>query len=348
MGVALRSGALAQNRSTFPVRETILPVMLLGIDIGGTKTSVCIGDRDGRIAAARRISTRADDGPARTLARAADLTGQLLQEHGVPLASVDAVGLSVPGPVSVPRGLMLAPPNMPGWIDVPVAAFFRERLKRPLYMNNDANACVLAEFLFGEFKGAPDLVYLTMSTGLGGGIMANGRLVQGATDTAGEVGHHVLDIHGPPCPCGQRGCWELYCGGRNVARRIQERLARDTAPSRLRTLAGDRPDQLDFKMFVEAVREDDPLAREMWDEYVERLAQGIGTVIMFLNPRAIVLGTIAIHAGDLILPALARALPRYAWAPGLQSCAIRPSALGKHIGDLSALALAILGPDAGA
>jgi glucokinase len=314
---------------------------LLGIDIGGTKTSVCIGDEEGTIVASRRIPTQTPDGPEACIQRMVKLSRSLLADSKLDLKDIAAIGISSPGPVSVPKGLMLAPPNMLGWVNVPVVKLFQDAFKLPVFMNNDANACALAEYMFGSCRGAANLVYLTMSTGLGAGFVANGKIVQGITDTGGEVGHHVLDINGPPCPCGQRGCWEIYCGGMNVANRLREQIVTRRIRTAILEQAGGDPAKIDFKAFVEAVKLNDPFAVQAWHDYIERLAQGVGTVIMFMNPEVIIMGTIAIHAGELLLAPLQKALPRYAWKPGVEACRILPSALGTRIGDLSALAVAI-------
>ena len=316
---------------------------LLGIDIGGTKTSVCIGDEKGRIVASRRMPTRTPEGPESGIRRTIELANSLLSENRLTLKDIEAVGISAPGPVSVPPGLMLAPPNMAGWVNVPVVRMFQDAFHRPVFMNNDANACALAEYLFGSCRGTQNLVYLTMSTGLGAGFVVNGEVIQGTNDLAGEVGHHVLDIHGPPCPCGQRGCWEIYCGGMNVANRLREAITRGHARTAILDLAGGDPARIDFRTFVEAVKARDPFALAAWDEYVERLAQGMGTVIQFMNPEVIILGTIAIHTGDLLLDPVRERLPKYCWRHGREACRIVPSALGTRIGDLSALAVALDG-----
>ena len=316
---------------------------LLGIDIGGTKTSVCIGDEKGGLVASQRIPTQTPDGPEKCIGRMIELSKDLLADHQLAIEDIAAVGISAPGPVSLRKQMMLEPPNMKGWVNVPLIRMVADALGRPTFMNNDANACALAEYLFGSCGGTPNLVYLTMSTGLGGGFIADGRVVQGATDLAGEVGHHVLDIHGPPCPCGQRGCWEIYCGGMNVANRLRERIVTKHVQSAILDCAGGDPAKIDFRAFTEAVRKKDSFALEAWEEYTERLAQGIGTVIQFMNPDVIILGTIAIHAGDLILDPVRQKLKKYAWPYGREACRILPSALGTRIGDLSALAVAIDG-----
>jgi glucokinase len=243
--------------------------------------------------------------------------------------------------MSVTHGSLIAPPNLPGWIQVPIRDLCARRFQRPLFLQNDANAAALAEFRFGSCRGCANLVYLTLSTGVGAGVLTGGRLLQGASDLGGEIGHHVLDRNGPPCPCGQRGCFEIYCGGLSVANRIRERIAAG-AQSVLPTLAGGSCERIDFKRLVQAARSGDPLALEFWTEFIERLAQALGTAIMLYNPEAILLGTIAIHTGDFLLEPLRRALPRYCWPSSLAACRrIEASALGTTIGDLAALAIVL-------
>jgi len=236
--------------------------------------------------------------------------------------------------------MLIAPPNLSGWREVPVADWMRRATDRVVYINNDANAAALAEYLWGEFRGTPDLVYLTLSTGIGAGVISGGQLVQGARDLGGEVGHHVLDRDGPPCPCGQRGCLEVYCGGLNVARRLRESIAGGRRSVALE-IAGGTLDRIDFKTLVAAARQQDEVALELWNEFVERLAQGIGTILMFFNPSVVVLGTIAIHTGEFLLAPLRAALPRYAWAVSREGVTIAPSRLGERVGDLAALAVAV-------
>ncbi len=316
--------------------------IFIGLDIGGTKTSLSLGSVDGVLLAFRRVATEAAAGPECWFERVKGLLDELRHEAPDAFRRARAVGVAAPGPMSVARGCMIAPPNLPGWREVPVAKWMAAATNRPVFINNDANAAGLAEYFFGEFRGTPDLVYLTLSTGIGAGVISGGRLVQGARDLGGEVGHHVLDREGPLCPCGQRGCWEMYCGGRNVADRLRARIAAG-ARSRVLELAGGNPERIDFRALVAAAREGDALATEFWTEFIERLAQGIGTILMFFNPSAVLLGTIAIHTGEFLLVPLHAALPRYAWSLSRKGVRITPSVLGERIGDLAAIAVAIQG-----
>ena len=320
-------------------------MLILGIDIGGTKTAICVGTETGKILSSTRIPTLTGDSMETYFRQIRGKCEETLAQAGINLSAIDAVGISAPGPLSVSKGLLLAPPNNPGWKNVPVVSMISEMLGRPVFMNNDANAAVLAEYFFGEFKGTDNLVYLTFSTGMGGGIIAAGRLVQGITDMGGEVGHQTLDINGPLCGCGRSGCFEAYVGGKNLSDRLKADIRARNIKTMIIDKAGGNIDQITPKALAAAAREGDRFAIGEWDMFMERLAQGIGNIIMILNPEAVVLGTIAIHEGDMVMKPLREKLPKYTWEWALTPCKISPSALGVELGDLGALAVGITGVD---
>jgi glucokinase len=314
---------------------------LLGIDIGGTKTAVCVGNDRGEILASKRIASACDT-IEHYRKELIELCHDVIGKAGLKADQLDAIGISAPGPLDCKRGVLIAPPNNPGWRDVPIVAMVQKAFKAPVFCNNDANACALAEMLYGAHRGAKNLIYLTFSTGMGGGIIVNGHLVQGSTDTGGEVGHHTLDPNGPMCGCGQRGCWEAYVGGRNVAEQLKARIREGNVTTRLVELAGGI-DKIDLKSFELAAREGDRFAMAEWDQFTERVAQGIGNLIMILNPDVIILGTIAIHGGDFVMGPIRDKLPKYTWEWPLKACTIVPSSLGGKIGELAGLAVAVTG-----
>ena len=203
-------------------------------------------------------------------------------------------------------------------------------------LENDANAGALAEWFFGSGKGKQNVVYLTMSTGVGAGVVADGHLLHGVGGNAAEMGHVILDIHGPLCNCGQRGCLEAYTGGRAIQQRLQAYLKDkpNHAFFRLPCVDG-KVENLDFRALLEGVRERIPLALEWWDEFCLRLAQGVGAVATAYNPEVIVLGTTAYHAGDLLMEPLQRLLPRFMWKEYYTTCTVRTSALGLRIGEMA-------------
>jgi glucokinase len=316
---------------------------LLGVDIGGTKISVCLGDKSGKVFHSERILTQPLKGAKRGIPAIFTLVRKVLKETGKSISDIDAIGISSPGPISSKKGKMLTPPNLKGWENTALVKLFEEEFAKPVFMNNDANAAVLAEYEFGSSKKTANMVYLTVSTGMGGGVILNGKLLQGATDTAAEVGHYVLEMNGPLCPCGLRGCFEVYCGGANLAKKMREEIREKRIASQILTEAGGNPQNIEVVHLVEAVKKGDPYAQKIWDEFIQRLAQGIGVVLMCYNPDAIILGTIAIHAQHLLLDPLKKALPAYAWKEPISCCKIEASKLGDKISELSALALAING-----
>lgn len=312
---------------------------ILGIDIGGTKTAICVGDETGRILSSTRIPTLTGDSMEDYFRQLRDRCKEVAAKAKLRIENVDAVGISAPGPLSVPRGILIAPPNNPGWKNVPIVKIVGDMLGRPVFMNNDANAAALAEYLFGEFRGTRNLVYLTFSTGMGGGIIAEGKLVQGITDMGGEVGHLPVELNGLPCGCGKKGCWESYVGGKNLSERLKEKIRAGHIKTKIIEKAGGNIDNIGPKALSDAVREGDQFAIAEWDVFMERLAQGMGTIIMMLNPEVIVLGTIAIHEGELVMKPLREKLRKYAWEWPLDACRIVPSKLGVEIGELAALAV---------
>ncbi len=308
---------------------------LLGIDIGGTKIAVCIGDDEGRLIEKQRIPTQAGDGPDQAIARILEVARPFCAKY-----APKAVGLCSPGPISYAEGRMLTPPNLPKWHGCLIRDQIGGALALPIEMNNDGNACVLAEHHFGEHKGRKNMVYLTMSTGVGGGIISGGQLVQGVSDTGGEVGHMVLDIEGPSCLCGQRGCFEAYCGGGPLSIRIQKEIVEEGINTSMVQEAGS-VENISMETLAKCARDGDPYALDHWNHFSERLAQGIGSIIQILNPEVIVLGTIAIHEGAFLMDRVEKALPKYCWKHPLEHTTITPSTI-EFMGPISSLALSKL------
>ncbi len=313
---------------------------LLGIDIGGTKIAVCIGNEKGTVQAARRFPTDAND-PKATLERAAQIANELVEEAGLTLEQIRAVGISSPGLMCSKRRMILKTPNLKGWDHFKIGDFFDEKLNRPVWMQNDANGAGLAEYLFGAQKGK-DLIYLTMSTGIGAGIVIHGEVLSGNNDLGGEVGHITLDPNGPLCGCGKTGCWESYCGGKNFADRIREDIANNNVQTAILDVVDGDLGKINIQAIRVALRAGDEYAVEKWDVFIEKMAHAVGILLQCFNPEAIIMGTLAIHGGDTFIPQMIERIPKYAWKEALDVCTIEASAL-KNIGELSALAVALDG-----
>jgi glucokinase len=316
---------------------------VLGIDIGGTKIAVCITDAKGNILASDRIASGASAAYEAVLPQIVRLAKELISRLALKPDDIGGCGICAPGPLDMVGGRIMKSPNML-WDAVPIRDDLIAGLNMPVYMDNDANAGVLAEWFFGCAQGKSDVIYLTMSTGVGGGIVAGGKLLAGASGIAGELGHIILDPNGPLCGCGQLGCLEAYCGGRNVALQLQDKLRyhSDHAMYRLPDVQGDI-EKLNFQAVREGAKLGIPLAITMWNEICMRLAQGIGTCMVAFNPQMIVLGTAAYYAGDFMLQPVLAQLPRFAWKEFRNSCEVCITGLGPKVGELAGASVALNG-----
>lgn len=263
-----------------------------GIDIGGTKIALAVADLDGRVLEQTRVPARtAERGPHAIMEEALAEIERLLVQTGSRLA---AVGVGCGGPLDRKRGLILSPPNLPGWDEFPIVRLVEERLGVPALLDNDANAAALGEHRHGAGVGYKHLIYITQSTGIGGGVIVRGELVHGICDGAGEVGHMTVLPDGPECGCGGRGCLEALCSGTGIARRARERLAAGEASA----LSALSPAEVTGRAVAEAARAGDAVAAQVWDEMIHYLAVGVGNLCNVLAPEAVVIGGGVSEAGE--------------------------------------------------
>jgi len=310
---------------------------LLGIDVGGTKVAIALGQADGRIRASRQRPIQASGRPEADLERIAGDCKGLLRETGLTLGEVEAIGVSLPGPLDREAGMVLNPPNLPGWDRVRVEAILRGQLGCQIFLENDANAAALAEWRFGAGRGFRDVIYLTMSTGVGGGVILGGRLHRGAFSSAGEIGHSPVEWDGEHCACGNRGCLEAYVGGAAWARRL-----RREAPANW-PYAANR-DALSPKEVVVAARAGDAFALAEFDRYNRYLIRAIVQLAYTLAPELVILGTIPTAAGrDLCLDPVRRGVGERLWPFLAESLAIEVSQLGPRLPALAGISAAIEG-----
>ena len=315
-------------------------LVLLGFDVGGTKLGIGLGTASGRILDGWRMAN-VNTRPEEVLPRIAAEARRMVENQGLRMTDVAAFGISAPFPADAKRGIMLEPPNNPHWRNVPILEYLSNALKIPGAFENDANSAALAEWFFGAGKGCENMVYLTMSTGIGGGIISSGRLVRGgAALSAGEVGHVCIQVGGRKCSCGQEGCYEAYCGGRAVALRMREEFS-GKPDSMIMQLAGGDPEKVDMIVLEKAVRAGDPPALALWDEIALRNAQAMGLLINVLNPERLVLGTLAWAVGDLYTDPIKKYLPRFCWKEPREACSIVSSALKREISSYAGIAAAL-------
>jgi len=308
---------------------------VLAIDIGGTKLAAGVVDTDGRMLARGEVPTLAAEGLEPVLGRIVGLGRELLARPEVVRARVQRIGVGCAGPVDLKAGLVFRPPNLPGWTRVPLTDHLQQALGLPTVLENDANAAALGEFRYGAGKGARSIVYMTVSTGIGGGIILDGKVWHGVKDAAGEIGHITVCPDGPLCGCGNRGCLEAMSSGPSIARRAREIVAsgRQTRLSAIPT-----PAAADV---VRLAQEGDAAAAEVWANAVGYLGIGVAAVITFLAPERIVIGGGVTKAGDALFQPLREQVRQRVKLVPVESVPILPAALGPDVGILGAAAVAL-------
>lgn len=297
--------------------------MNIGLDIGGTKCAISAGECEG---GAIRIISR-EEFPTAGLSWRQVLDEFARRIDCIVSSNSDlrlfSIGISCGGPLDSHRGVIMSPPNLPGWDDVPVVKFFEDRFHVPTAVQNDANACALAEYLYGSGRGAKNLVFMTFGTGLGAGIVIDGKLYSGANDNAGEIGHIRLAPTGP-VGYNKEGSAEGFCSGAGIARLARIRKGLD----------------LTTKEVFARVRAGDPDCTEVFRESAEKLATILAYTIDILNPEVIALGGVFMRNADLFMPIVDPILDREALPLARKACRIVPAELGENIGDYAALAVA--------
>lgn len=280
-------------------------------------------------------------GPQDAMERLAGMAQEISLRNGCG-GGIRGVGIICGGPLDSARGVILSPPNLPGWNDVPIVEWMERRLAVPVRLQNDANACALAEWRFGAGVNCKNMIFLTFGTGIGAGLILNGRLYEGSGGMAGEVGHIRLSEHGP-VGFGKEESFEGFCSGGGISQlarvKILEKLQRGE-PVPLCGGAG-QPDDLTAKAIGDAAERGDPLAREIYRISGRYLGYGLSILIDLLNPEVIVIGSIFTHSRGLLWPAAEEAIRSEVLADSARMCRIVPASLGEQIGDIAALSVAI-------
>ena len=311
---------------------------LLGLDIGGTKCAAVTANWDGerlQILKKEKCPTDHSVSPETMLERLFALADGILDGKS------DAVGISCGGPLDSAHGVSLGPPNLPGWDDVKVTALAARHFGAPAHLQNDANACAVAEWKFGAGRGTRNMIFLTFGTGLGAGLILDGQLYSGTNDNAGECGHLRLERFGP-VGYGKQGSFEGFCSGGGLAQlgcaMARECVQRGVCPAYYQNgEAG-----VTAKSIADAARAGDETALEVYRVCGEYLGRGLAVLIDLLNPQRIVLGSIFARSGDLLRESMEQSLRGEALAASAACCQIVAAELGESIGDYAALATALL------
>jgi glucokinase len=299
--------------------------MILGFDIGGTKTAAVIGNRSGEIRWKKQFATASKRGFKKTFVEIVSAGAEAIRSSPEP---VTAISVSIGGPLDVLNGVIQSPPNLPGWDDIPLKRLLSEQFKLPVYVEHDGNAGALAEFFFGAGRGCRNIVFLTMGTGFGAGLILDGRLYRGTTDTAGEIGHIRIAEEGPLC-YGKAGSLEGFCSGTGMAK-----LAQSMFPSHW----GSTATVLDL---YDAFRHGSHEARQVFERAGLYLGRAFAMIGDLLNPERIILGGIGMRIGDAFLPVAERVFNEESLPQANKACKIVPAQLGESIGDVAALCAAL-------
>ena len=312
----------------------------IGIDIGGTKCAIVVGDKDFNIYRKVQFETKTERGYSAIL----DEFHKHIQTQFIefPKENLKRIGISCGGPLDSGKGIIYSPPNLPGWDNVPIVEIFSKKYGVPVAVQNDANACALAEWLMGAGKGTGNMIFLTFGTGMGAGLILNGQLYAGTNDLGGEVGHIRLAKNGP-VGFGKAGSFEGFCSGGGIAQ-----LAVVIITEKLKN--GDQvafcPDvesakNITAKIVAESAIIGDPVALEIIQISAEYLGRGLAVLIDILNPECIVIGSIYSRNEMLFKPHVDRILAEEAIPSAVEVCQIKPALLGESIGDFAALCVAL-------
>ena len=319
----------------------------LGVDIGGTKVAAGLVTADGEILTTTRVPMAANGDAAAGLAAVETAIRAILAERPAETAPgrLAGIGICSPGPLDPATGLVLNPPNLPCWRNFPLASEIHRRFGLAARVDNDANAAGLAETLWGAAKGFRYVFYATLGTGIGTGIVIDGRIYHGRTGAAGEGGHVTIDYRGPQCACGKRGCIEALASGPAIAQRARGRLAvpRPSA-SKILELAGGDPAQITAEIVGEAFRKADALATEILLETADLLAVWLGDVINLLEPEVMVFGGGVSALMSSFFGHIRAQLPRWSYNRRCQEIPLLPARYGANAGIAGAAALCAAPP----
>lgn len=314
--------------------------LLLGVDIGGTKCAVCLGFYDGEDIEIRDKEGFPSSGVSETIEHIVSAIRDVLKRNMLTDKDISAIGVSCGGPLDSTSGTIMSPPNLPGWDNIPIVDILSRQFGVPVALHNDANASALAEWRFGAGKGTKNMVFLTFGTGLGSGLILDGKLYTGTNDNAGELGHIRLNDFGP-VGYGKSGSFEGFCSGGGI-RQLSQSLVKE------RTQMGKKvswcPDgdleRITAKAVAEAAAAGDPLAIDIYRLSARQLGIGLSIVIDILNPELIVIGSIYSRNESLMKPVMEEVLASEALPLANKVCRVVPAALGESIGDYAALSVA--------
>ena len=312
---------------------------VLAVDLGGTKIIAAIISNKGQVMAREYHPTLANEGPQSIINRILSAIDHLLSQSNMGLPQLDSISIAAAGAINFETGLVTASPNLPGWYDIPLRDIINERYRVNTFLINDASAAALGEHHFGAGKGVNNLVLLTLGTGIGGGIIINGKLYSGRCGSAGEIGHMTIDVNGPRCNCGNIGCWEMLASGTAMAKEAIRRIEQGEKSS-LTKLVEDKIENITAEKVSLAAQDGDSLALEVILKAATYLGVGMVNLVNIFNPEMIIVGGGVAQMGDLLLEPARQVVKERAFPLSAQAVCIVPAQLGDDAGVLGAAVFA--------
>lgn len=308
---------------------------VIGIDLGGTKISTALSDFQGNILNNVVVKTKADEGQIAVLNRIISTIELVIDKEGISIDEIEAIGIGSPGPLNVRTGVIIETPNLP-FKNFNVKKSIEDKFKVSVYLDNDANVATIGEFMFGAGRGKKNLVFMTVSTGIGGGAIINGNIYRGSTFNALEIGHTTINPKGPKCNCGNIGCLEVLASGTAIGKRGQE-----VAESEVKTSLKNYNKITSYEVFLEAGKGDKE-AKKIRDKALNYLGIGVANVVSIFDLEMVIIGGGVTQVGDILFERVRKVVNERCFKVMSDNCDIVPAALGTSAGVVGAAALAIL------
>ncbi len=320
----------------------------IGLDLGGTTLSAAVVDTDtGEMLSHHRVPTLAQEGHNAVMARMAKLVTQAIDDAAMTRDAIDGIGIGAPGVLDLERGLTLFLPNLPGeWRNVPLKATIEKAVKLPVHLLNDVRSFTLGEKTFGAGRDVDTMVGIAIGTGIGGGLVIDGNLHLGLDGTAGEVGHHMIDPHGPPCGCGSRGCLEAFASGPAITAMALKAITQGRT-TRIAELVDYDLNHVTPEIICQAALEGDPIAQAIYEQAGFYLGIGVANLIIIISPQMVVIGGGVAQAGDLLFEPIRGTVRERVHVTPIEQVQIVPAELGTEAGLIGAAVWASLQTDIG-
>ncbi len=308
----------------------------IGIDVGGTNVKIALVDDNGKIIYSNSVPTYAKMGYEYTVNNIKQAIKDLMKETNTTPSDIEGIGFDFPGQVDCKTGVVKLAPNIPGWVNVPIAQMIEDEFHIPTRIDNDVRCAALGELKFGAGRGCENFICITVGTGIGSGIVINGKVVRGATNAAGELGHIKLQMNGGPiCGCGDTGCLEAFASGPAIVAMAQEYI-KGGKSTKFREMAAVEGGEITPYMVAKAAEEGDPVAKRIFEIVGEYIGIGLTSVINLLNPERVIIGGGVAESGELLLGPIRKIIKERAMVVAGNAVEIVPAQLGNSAGVIGA------------